>query len=214
MEKLSKLCTFDRQKRRPQNCPFQSSYTQRTAQFTHGIPQVPQFTCRHHDGIISRHIRFQQSIQQMNITWYIPFQIPLLTAHFTLSFRITLWPMWLANSWRQPCFYPPQSHAQQDTKNWQKKTDKPDGEKPVLCQRTFSSVFRAVFFTQLNCTVKLYRLTALNCHTFGLWSCNNKTSSTFGSAFILWWFVFITLTVICCYQWKAWLEFHRKWWGN
>jgi len=33
-----------------------------------------------------------------------------------------------------------------------KKTDKPDG-KPVLCQRAFSSVFRAVFFTQLNCTV-------------------------------------------------------------
>jgi len=32
------------------------------------------------------------------------------------------------------------------------KTDKPDG-KPVLCQRTFSSVFRAVFFTQLNCKV-------------------------------------------------------------
>jgi hypothetical protein len=27
-----------------------------------------------------------------------------------------------------------------------KKTDKPDG-KPVLCQRTFSSVFRAVFYT-------------------------------------------------------------------
>jgi len=34
-----------------------------------------------------------------------------------------------------------------------KKTDKPDG-KPVLCQKIFSSVFRAVFFfTQLNCTV-------------------------------------------------------------
>jgi len=33
-----------------------------------------------------------------------------------------------------------------------KKTDKPDG-KPVLCQRIFSSVFRAVLFTQLNCTV-------------------------------------------------------------
>jgi hypothetical protein len=32
-----------------------------------------------------------------------------------------------------------------------KKTDKPGG-KPVLCQRTFSSVFRAVFF----CTVKLH----------------------------------------------------------
>ena len=33
-----------------------------------------------------------------------------------------------------------------------KKTDIPDG-KPVLCQRTFSSVFYAVFFKQLNCTV-------------------------------------------------------------
>jgi hypothetical protein len=34
-----------------------------------------------------------------------------------------------------------------------KKPDKPDG-KPVLCQRTFSSVFRAVFYT-----VKLHSLT-------------------------------------------------------
>jgi hypothetical protein len=46
-------------------------------------------------------------IQQMNIAWYIPFQIPLLTPYFTLSFRVTLWPMWLANSKRQPSFYPP-----------------------------------------------------------------------------------------------------------
>jgi hypothetical protein len=58
--------------------------------------------------------------------------------------------MWLANSKRQPCFYPPQPHAQQDTQNWQK-TDRPDG-KSEPWQRTFSSVFRAVF-TQLNCTV-------------------------------------------------------------
>jgi hypothetical protein len=34
-----------------------------------------------------------------------------------------------------------------------KKTDKPDG-KPVLCQKTFRSVFRAVFYT-----VKLHSLT-------------------------------------------------------
>ena len=27
----------------------------------------------------------------------------------------------LANSKRQPCFYPPYSHAQEDTQNWQKK---------------------------------------------------------------------------------------------
>jgi hypothetical protein len=39
---------------------------------------------------------------------------------FFPSFRITLWPMWLANSKRQPCFYPPQSHTQEDTQNWQK----------------------------------------------------------------------------------------------
>jgi hypothetical protein len=49
---LSKLRSFDRQQRRSQNCPFQSSFTQRTTQ---GIPQFPQFTCRHHHGIISRH---------------------------------------------------------------------------------------------------------------------------------------------------------------
>jgi len=55
------------------------------AQFTQGIPQFPQFTCRHHDGIISRHIRFSQFFQHMSIAWYIPFQIPLLTPHFTLS---------------------------------------------------------------------------------------------------------------------------------
>jgi hypothetical protein len=51
-------------------------------------PQFSQFTCRHHDGIISRH-----SIELTNLMG-----------------------------------------------------------KPVLCQRTFSSVFRAVF-TQLNCAV-------------------------------------------------------------
>ena len=98
---------------------FQSSFTHRTAQFTQGIPQFPQFTCPHHDGFISRYIRFYQFIQQMNIARYIPFQISLLTPHFTSSFRIALWPVWLANSERQPCFYPPQSHAQEDTQNWQ-----------------------------------------------------------------------------------------------
>jgi len=39
---------------------------------------------------------------------------------FVSSFRITLWLMWLLNSKRQPCFYPPQSHAQEDPQNWQK----------------------------------------------------------------------------------------------
>jgi hypothetical protein len=34
-----------------------------------------------------------------------PFLLHIL--RFLSSFRITLWPMWLANSKRQPCFYPP-----------------------------------------------------------------------------------------------------------
>jgi hypothetical protein len=68
---------------------------------------------------------------------------------FFSYFRMALWPIWLANSKRQPCFYPPYSHAQKHTQTLQK-TDKPD-RKLVLCQRTFSSVF-VQFFTQLNCT--------------------------------------------------------------
>jgi len=55
-ENPRKLLSFDRQRRRPQNCPFQSPFTQRTTQFTQGIPQFPHFTCGQHDGIISRHI--------------------------------------------------------------------------------------------------------------------------------------------------------------
>jgi hypothetical protein len=63
---------------------------------------------------------------------------------FFSSFRITLWPMWLANSTRQPCFYPPQSHANKKTHRTDKKTDKPDGN--LCCARErFSSVFRAVY---------------------------------------------------------------------
>ena len=112
-EKLSKLRSFDSQQPRPQNCPFQLSFTHRTAQFTHGIPQFPQFTCPHHDGIISIHSADEHRMiySFSNTTSYSTFYA------FFSSFRITLWPMWLANSKRQPCFYPPQSHAQEDTKN-------------------------------------------------------------------------------------------------
>jgi hypothetical protein len=114
-EKRSKLRSFDMQWRRPKKCIFLSSFTQRTAQFTHGIPQFPKFTCRHHDGITSRHSTFHPTIYPFpNTTSYCTFYT------FFSSFLITLWPMWLAKSKRQPCFYPPQSHAQEDTQNWQK----------------------------------------------------------------------------------------------
>ena len=76
---------------------------------------------------------------------------PTFYAFFS-PFRITLWPMWLANSKRQPCFYPPQSHAQQDTQNWQKKklTNLMGN---VCCAREHSIQFFLAVFTQLNCTV-------------------------------------------------------------
>jgi len=66
---------------------------------------------------------------------------------FFSSFRITLWPMWLANSKRQPCFYPPQSHAQDDTQNWQTWWETCAVPENIQCS------FFVQFFTQLNCTV-------------------------------------------------------------
>jgi len=68
---------------------------------------------------------------------------------FFSSFRITIWPMWLANSKRQPLFLSTIVTGRRRNTELTK-TDKPDG-KPVLCQRTGSSVLRAVFCT--NCTV-------------------------------------------------------------
>jgi hypothetical protein len=62
---------------------------------------------------------------------------------FFSAFRISLRPMWLANSKRQICFIH-HSHTHKKTHRTDHKTGKPDG-KPVLCQRSFSSVFRALF---------------------------------------------------------------------
>ena len=70
---------------------------------------------------------------------------------FFSSFRVTLWPIWIGNSKGQPCFYPPIVASIRLNRTDKKKSDKPDG-KPVLLQRTFSSVFRAVF-KHLTCTV-------------------------------------------------------------
>jgi hypothetical protein len=72
---------------------------------------------------------------------------------FFSSFRITLWPMWLANSKRQPCFYPPQSHAQEDTQD--KKTDTSDG-KPVLCQRTVQFLLQFFYTVKLHGLIRAY----------------------------------------------------------
>jgi hypothetical protein len=63
---------------------------------------------------------------------------------FFSSFRITLWPMWLANSKRQPCFYPPPVTRTRRHTELTKITVRSDG-KPALCQRILSSVFHAGF---------------------------------------------------------------------
>jgi len=66
---------------------------------------------------------------------------------FFSSFRMTLWPTWLSNNKRQPCFYPPYSHAQEDTQKWQTWWE------TCAVPESIHLVFRAVFLTQLNCTV-------------------------------------------------------------
>jgi len=98
------------------------SHTHRTAQFTQGIPQFPQFnlpTPRWHHLKAHPFPAIHSADQHRTI-----YSFPNTTSYCTFyaffsSFRITLWPMLPANSKRQPCFYPPQSHVQEDTQNWQ-----------------------------------------------------------------------------------------------
>ena len=82
-----------------------------------------------------------------NITSYCTFY------DFFSSFRITLWPIWLANSKTKALLLSNivtrrRRHTEL-SKNWQ-----PDG-KPVLCHRNFSSVFREVV---LNCQIAEFNL--------------------------------------------------------
>jgi hypothetical protein len=66
-------------------------------------------------------------------------------------FRITLWPMWLANSKRQPCFTH-HSHTHKKTH----RTDKLTNLMENLCyDREYSVQFFMPFSSQLNCTVLL-----------------------------------------------------------
>jgi hypothetical protein len=146
-EKLSKLHSFDRQYRRPQKCPFPSSFTHRTKHFTQGIP-VSSVYLR---TPLWHHLRCYQLIQQMSIGWYISFQTPLLTPYFTHYFLLSDKIMANVAGKQQTTalfLYTTVTSSRRHTQLTQK-TDKPDG-KPVLFQRTFRSV---QLFTQLNCTV-------------------------------------------------------------
>jgi hypothetical protein len=103
----------------------------------------------------------------MSIAWYIPFQIPLLTPHFTLSFLLSDNTVADVASKQQTAALFLSTIVTRTKKHTEltKKTDKPDG-KPLLCQRTFISVFRAVFYT-----VKLHSL------TYSVWSPLYRTAT-------------------------------------
>jgi hypothetical protein len=89
------------------------------------------------------------------------------TSYFTFyaffsSFRVILWPMWVANSKRQPCFYPLWSHAQEDTQNWTKNWQ--TWWETCAVPENIQFCFSCSFFTQLNCTAYLRVYGALIAH--------------------------------------------------
>jgi hypothetical protein len=114
-------------------------------QFTLGIPQFPQFTCRHHDGIISERTQPSKMIKR-EVALCIHWSIQIVT--WTLGHRKQA----LLRFWLWPKVTIPHSHGQEDSQKRQK-TDKRDG-KPVLCQRTLFSFLCSSFYT-----VKLHGLT-------------------------------------------------------
>jgi len=148
-EKLSKLRRFDRQLQKPrtvlssrlsqQNCAVQSGNPTVTSVY---LPTPRWHHLKTHPFLAVHSADQHRMIYSFsNTTSYSTFYA------FFSSFRITLWPMRLANSKRQPCFYPPQSHAQEDTKNWQ--TWWETCAVPENIQFSFS----CSFFTRLTCTV-------------------------------------------------------------
>jgi len=154
----------------PQKCPFQSSFTHRTAQFTQGIPQFSQFSCRHHNGIISSHSIHSADEHRMiysfsNTSYYSTFY-----AVFS-SFRITLWPMWLANSKRSLVFIH-HSHTHKKTHRTDRKKTWQTGWETCAVPENIQFSFSCSFFTQLNSTVWLWVYGALNAtHRHNTWRC-------------------------------------------
>jgi hypothetical protein len=136
----------------PQNCSFQSSFTQTTAQLTQEIPQIPQFTHRHHGRIISP----STSVSSSSFSWWAMCDIFLFEFHFLihiLRFLVFFSDKIMADV----------ASKQQTTAlflstivtrtRWHTDLTKPDG-KPVLCQRKFISVF-VQFFTHLTARFNL-----------------------------------------------------------
>ena len=142
-EKLNILRIFDRQYRRPQKGPFQSSFTQ-SRQFTQGISQFSHFACRQHDGIISRHSIHSTDEHRMiysfsNTTFYSIFYafFSFFGSHYNIMADVTT-KQQTAALFLSTIVTRTRRHTELQ------KTDTLDG-KPVVCQRTFLSVLRAIF---------------------------------------------------------------------
>jgi hypothetical protein len=107
---------------------FQSSVTQRTAHFTQGIPQFPQFICRHHDVIISRHST-STSVSSNSLSRWTLHDIFLFKYHFLLHILRFLFFFSdnimadVASKQQTTALFVSSTvtHTQEDTKNWQKR---------------------------------------------------------------------------------------------
>ena len=86
-----------------------SRLSHRAAQFTQGIPvssfylPAPRW---HHLKAHPFPVINSANEHRMIYSFSNNSSFSIFYAFFS-SFRITIWPMWLANSKRQPCFYPP-----------------------------------------------------------------------------------------------------------
>jgi len=120
--KLSKLRSFDRQIAPASELSFPVIFHTENCAVHSGNPTVSSFylptpnrlyNLQHPLLTIHSADEHRMIYSFSNTTSYSTFYA------FFSSFRIALWPMWLANSKQQYCVYPPQSHAQEDTQNWQ-----------------------------------------------------------------------------------------------
>jgi hypothetical protein len=124
--------------------PFQSSFTQRTARFTQGIPVSSVYLPTPRQYHLKAHNSFSRWASHDIFLFKYHFLLHILRFLFFFSDNIMAD---VASKQQTTALFLSTivTRTRRHTK-LTKKTDKPDGKR-VLCQRTFSSVFRAVFHT-------------------------------------------------------------------
>ena len=148
MEKLSKLRSFDRQYRRPQNCLFQSfSHTKLRSSHRESysfLSLSADTTMASSQG---------KSVSSNSFSRWTSHDIFLFKYHFLLHilrllffFSDNIMADVVSKQQTTALFLSATVTRTRRHTELKKKTDKPE-EKPLLCQRTFISVYRAVFYT-------------------------------------------------------------------